>query len=275
MASSNQPGSLLRRREFLSRFLGNGMLALGGSLFGVAAAYEIYARRAQAGLSNLRRGNFRFDGRPQQSVADVAKDSPAFGPQMASQAPSTITASPETPTAAPTPPPSGDPAVFAASAPAQQSPDVTPDMLPMKINIPSIGLNGARVINVGTRIEKGVLVWETADHAVGYHIGTGVPGRPGNVVLSGHISSPIRGEGSIFHSLPSLADKIGSHVAVQTGDGTWYDYVITGTDVVTPADTWVMNTTTNAVVSLLTCVPDGVYTQRFIARGEFRGKSTT
>jgi LPXTG-site transpeptidase (sortase) family protein len=115
-------------------------------------------------------------------------------------------------------------------------------------------------------------VWQTADHAVGYLIGTALPGRTGNMVLSGHISSPVRGEGNVFHALPNLADKIGSRVSVQTVDGSWFVYSITGTDVVTPADTWVLDPTPKATVTLVTCVPDGVYTHRFVARGDYVGR---
>ncbi|HLG73270.1 MAG TPA: sortase, partial [Chloroflexota bacterium] len=62
--------------------------------------------------------------------------------------------------------------------------------------------------------------------------------------------------------------KLGSRVSVQTAGGDWYHYTITGTNVVLPTDTWVMDPASAPVVTLLTCVPDGVYTHRFVAVGK-------
>ena len=55
---------------------------------------------------------------------------------------------------------------------------------------------------VGLLDRKGQIAWETAPFAVGQHKGLAGPGQNGNMVLSGHISSP--GEGAIFHHLPDL-----------------------------------------------------------------------
>lgn len=267
MATDRGMSRRVGRRELFSRFMGNSMLALGGSLFGVAAAYEIYSRRAEAGLAGLRRGNYQLPGQPQVSAVASSSDT-----APATAQPATATPSAETGTAAATAVPGVEPDL-PATAPAQQAADVTPEMLPVKLTIAAIGLKEARVVEVGTRIEKGQLVWETADHAVGHHTGTAVPGRDGNCVLSGHISSPVKGEGNIFRSLPNLADNIGSTASVQTLDGSWYHYKIVGTDVVTPSDTAVLNPTPKPMLTLLTCVPDGVYTYRFVALGEYMGKS--
>ncbi len=260
----------LRRREFLSRLGGNGLLAVGGSLFGAAAAYEIYSRNSQAGLARLKRGNYQIAGFVLPVATSVATQAAATSTSPIAQ-PTDVPSDAEPITA---PLAAGaEPAEALASAPAVPLPNILPGMLPVKLSVPTIGLRDAKVMEVGTRIEKGQLVWETADHAVGHHIGSAVPGQPGNVVLSGHISSPVRGEGSIFHNLPALADNLKSRVAIQTGDGTWYYYDIIGTDVVTPADTRVIGPTTAPVVTLLTCVPDGVYTHRFVAIGTYAGKT--
>ena len=48
----------------------------------------------------------------------------------------------------------------------------------------------------------GQIAWETAPFAIGQHKGLAGPGQNGNMVLSGHISSP--NEGAVFHSLPDL-----------------------------------------------------------------------
>ena len=258
------------RRDFMARFLGNSMLAVGGSLFGVAAAYELYSRQAESGLAGLRRGSYHPDVAAQEvsavaPTASVAATVDAAGTLSPEVAAATATSGDSVPGA--------EPPLFVADHPAQQAPDVTPAMLPVKLSIPSIGLTGARVVEVGTRIDKGQLVWETADHAVGHNIGSAVPGQAGNMILSGHISSPVRGEGNIFHNLPTLADKIGSRASIQAGDGSWHHYDIVATDVVSPADTGVLEPTQSPVLTLLTCVPDGVYTHRFVAIGTSAGKT--
>jgi LPXTG-site transpeptidase (sortase) family protein len=155
-----------------------------------------------------------------------------------------------------------EPAVFAATS---DVPTETPPALaaPAGLSIPAIGLD-APVIPIGVREENGELVWETADHAVGYHLGTALPGRPGNTVLSGHISSPVRGEGDVFRNLPQV--EPGDAVIVTTGDGRTFRYLVDATTVVEPTDTWVMSPTTDQTLTLITCVPDGVYTHRFVAR---------
>jgi sortase A len=251
------------------RFAGNSLLAVGGSLFGAAAAYQIYRNRAEADLSRLKRGSFSL---PTAAAAQVpsAANSSVQPAQSDAATPAGAAASDTSDTAVATP--SGEePAVFAAKQEATPAPGVQPGMLPVKLRIQSIGLNDAKVIEVGTAVEKGVLVWVTADHAVGHHMGTAVPGQTGNCVLSGHISSPVRGQGNIFHSLPSLADKIGSTASVQVADGSWHHYQIVGTNVVTPAETWVTDPTPTPVLTLLTCVPDGVYSHRFLAVGRYLG----
>ena len=258
----------VRRREFFVRFVGNGLLAVGGSLFGAAAAYQVYRNRSEADLSRLKRGTFS-----QPAAAQVTAPPAGAQPQPANDTrPAQSRETSATPSDASIPPPSGaEPAVFAAKQEATQAAGVQPGMLPVKLRVQSIGLNDAKVVEVGTEMDKGVLVWATADHAVGHHMGSAVPGQTGNCVLSGHISSPVRGEGNVFHSLPSLADKIGSVASVQVAQGTWHHYQIVGTNVVTPAETWVLDPTPTPMLTLLTCVPDGVYTHRFIAVGKYLG----
>ncbi len=257
------------RRVFLGRYLGNTMLAAGGSLVGAAAAYQIYRHQAEADLGSLRRGTLAIPGAPVAPAASAAAQTGAA--QSTAAAGSTVAAGSQAAgalAAPPTPADGSEPAVFAAQTPAPSAANVPPGLLPVKLRIESIGLSDVPVIEVGTRLDKGQLVWETADHAVGHLLGTGLPGAPGNMVLAGHISSPLKGEGSVFKNLPGIANKLGSRVSVQTASGAWYHYTITGTNVVLPTDTWVMDPATAPVVTLLTCVPDGVYTHRFVALGQ-------
>ena len=77
--------------------------------------------------------------------------------------------------------------------------------VPERLQIPSIDLD-SKVVAVGTKTDdKGRLLWETAAFAVGHHKGSGLPGESGNVVLSGHISSPR--EGNVFNKLPQVEER--------------------------------------------------------------------
>jgi LPXTG-site transpeptidase (sortase) family protein len=132
--------------------------------------------------------------------------------------------------------------------------------LPAKrLIIPTLGLD-SKVIQLGTRLDKrGQLAWETAAFAIGHHRGTAGPGQNGNMVLSGHISSP--GEGAVFHRLPEL--KVGEGVIVAT-DERQYLYRVAETKVVTPDQVSVMEPTPDPTATLITCVPDGIYSHRLV-----------
>ena len=140
----------------------------------------------------------------------------------------------------------------------QKAPGVQP--LPAKrLIIPSLGLD-SKVIQLATKLDKrGQLAWETAPFAVGHHRGTAGPGQNGNMVLSGHISSP--GEGAIFHHLPEL--KVGDGVIVGT-DERQYLYRVVDTRVVTPDEVSVMQATPDPTATLITCVPDRIYSHRLV-----------
>lgn len=134
---------------------------------------------------------------------------------------------------------------------------------PEHLVIPSIEVD-SKVIPIGTKLDdKGTLIWETAAFAVGYHRGTGLPGEPGNVVLSGHISSPR--EGAVFNKLPKLT--LGDGVIVSAGERQ-YLYVVRDVKTVTPDAVEVLDPTDRSIVTLITCVPDGVYSHRLIVQAE-------
>lgn len=151
------------------------------------------------------------------------------------------------------------PSVFQPPEQLVAQPVVYPPAL--RISIPSIGVD-APVVELGTvRNEKGELVWETAKHAVGHHIGTANPGERGNVVMSGHISSPVRGEGNVFANLPDL--KVGETVTVQTASQT-YRYRVADRRVVDPSEISVMGPTSAQTLTLITCFPDWIYSHRLV-----------
>ena len=152
------------------------------------------------------------------------------------------------------------------SSPSQQpAMDVQPLPQPkpgaFRVLIPDIGVD-SQIVELATKYdEKGVLVWDTPKHAVGHHKGTANPGETGNVVLSGHISSPISQEGNVFSQLPKL--QPGAEVQLQTAQGT-YIYKAVGRQVVEPTAVEVMDPTSSPTVTLITCYPDFIYTHRLV-----------
>ena len=135
--------------------------------------------------------------------------------------------------------------------------------MPERLQIPSIDLD-TKVVPVGTKTDaQGHFLWETAAFAVGHHKGSALPGESGNVVLSGHISSPR--EGNVFNKLPKVEE--GDGIIITTAERT-YLYVVTETKVVTPDAVEVLDPTDSAIVTMLTCVPDGIYSHRLVVRAE-------
>jgi LPXTG-site transpeptidase (sortase) family protein len=128
-----------------------------------------------------------------------------------------------------------------------------------RLIIPTIGLD-TKVIQLGTKLDKyGQIAWETAPFAVGQHKGLAGPGQNGNMILSGHISSP--NEGAVFHHLPDL--QVGEGVIVGT-DERQYLYRVESVKTVTPDQVAVLDQTPDPTATLITCVPDGIYSHRLV-----------
>jgi LPXTG-site transpeptidase (sortase) family protein len=184
-----------------------------------------------------------------------------------------------TPTAQPTP--ALDPIVPSEALPpsAYGGPDAEEHVLPVpdgkpviaalpvkRIVIPTIGLD-SKVIQLGTKLDKnGNIAWETAPFAVGQHKGLAGPGQNGNMVLSGHISSP--NEGAVFHHLPEI--KVGDGMIVAT-DERQFLYTVTDIKTVTPDQVSVLDQTTDPTATLITCVPDGIYSHRLVVTAHLVG----
>ena len=128
-----------------------------------------------------------------------------------------------------------------------------------RLVIPTLGLD-SKVIQLGTKLDRrGQLAWETAPFAVGQHKGLAGPGQNGNMVLSAHISSP--NEGAVFHHLPDL--KVGEGVIVGTEERQFL-YRVVDVKTVTPDEVSVLDQTPDPTVTLITCVPDGIYSHRLV-----------
>jgi sortase A len=103
--------------------------------------------------------------------------------------------------------------------------------------------------------------WEQLKKGVGQHIGSADPGKNGNMVLSAH--NDIFGE--LFRDLDKL--KPGDEIRVQTSMQE-YTYRVTGMRIVNPTEVSVMAPTAKATVTLISCYPYLVDTERIVVFGE-------
>lgn len=125
------------------------------------------------------------------------------------------------------------------------------------IKIPAIGVNAPIVQGDG---------WEELKRGVGQHIGTADPGENGNLVLTGH--NDIYGE--VFRELNGL--RVGDEVTVFTAT-TSYVYVITEKMIVAPTFVEVLEPTPDATLTLISCYPYRIDSQRIVVLAELKPNS--
>lgn len=119
-----------------------------------------------------------------------------------------------------------------------------------RIEIPRLGVSA--IIKTGTDAR-------TLQLAVGHISGTAMPGESGNVGLAGH-------RDTFFRRLRDIRTE--DEIRVTTAD-RMYSYRVERTNVVEPGDLWVLDPTTHAALTLVTCYPFsyvGSAPQRFIVR---------
>lgn len=120
------------------------------------------------------------------------------------------------------------------------------------LTIPSINLEVAMREGVGSYSLR---------YTVGHYPKSAMPGETGNCVIMGHRNYTY---GEFFNRLDELA--AGDEIVLERG-GTNYTYTVTETFVVDPGDTYVLDATEDATVTLITCTPVRVATHRLIVRG--------
>jgi sortase A len=127
--------------------------------------------------------------------------------------------------------------------------------------VPTPGPSHARRIRIpDIRVDAPVVQgdgWKQLMQGVGQHIGTANPGERGNVVLSAH--NDIFGE--IFRYLEELEE--GDEIILETLTQT-VRYEVVRIDYVEPTDVSAMESTNEAVVTLISCYPYRVDTQRIV-----------
>lgn len=124
-----------------------------------------------------------------------------------------------------------------------------------RIVIPSINVDATVVEGDG---------WEELKKGAGHHVGSANPGENSNCVISAH--NDVFGE--IFKDIQHL--ESGDKVTVYAGDMP-YDYVVRAKRVVEPSEVSVMDPTPDPILTLITCHPYMIDTQRMIVIAELVG----
>ena len=160
-----------------------------------------------------------------------------------------------TPTATTAPPPveiAAAPVAVAAPAPKKNALVRVGEIL-----IPKIGLVHPIYEGVDLKV---------VDHGPGHWPGSAMPGELGNAVFAGHRvthSHPFR---RIHELVP------GDEIIFRTEMGE-FTYQMTRQEIVFPDDTWIVDPTEDATVTLFACHPPGSARQRIVVRASFRKSS--
>ncbi|MBQ9605156.1 MAG: class D sortase [Firmicutes bacterium] len=97
--------------------------------------------------------------------------------------------------------------------------------------------------------------------SVGHFPGTAMPGQVGNFAVVGHRSYRY---GAYFNRLDELEN--GDIVRIKTADGI-FSYMVDSKMIVEPNDTWVLEPSEAATMTLVTCTPIRTATHRLIIKG--------
>lgn len=138
---------------------------------------------------------------------------------------------------------------------------VTPVPLPTVEPQPE---NAVRIVIPSIKVDAPVVEgddWESLKLGVAHHIGSANPGEKSNMVLSAH--NDIYGE--IFRYLPDmqLEDEIIVYTATRT-----YRYVVKAKRLIEPTQVEVMDPSRTPIVTLISCYPYLIDTQRIVIVGE-------
>ncbi|MBN1440802.1 MAG: class D sortase [Anaerolineales bacterium] len=124
---------------------------------------------------------------------------------------------------------------------------------PLRLDLPSIGKTNMPVVQGDG--------WEQLKQGVGHHIGSANPGTTGNVVLSAH--NDIFGE--LFRDLDRL--QPGDEAVVYTATQK-FAYRVVAIRIVEPTDVSVLAPTGRPTLTLISCYPYMVDTQRIVVTAE-------
>jgi LPXTG-site transpeptidase (sortase) family protein len=142
-----------------------------------------------------------------------------------------------------------------------------------RISIPGIGVDALiEPLNVITE-DDGTRRYESPVHVVGSIPETANPGERGNGWLFGHLESPLRGEGNVFHRLPEVPEYLNNgdpiYVSIETDEGE-YLYQMVSSKVI-PQEELELYDTDDATITLVTCSRRPFYDHRQIVTAKLVG----
>ncbi len=128
---------------------------------------------------------------------------------------------------------------------------------PTRVRMPRIDVDTG-VIEAGFSLGQ----WDVPRYTGGHYWPiAGYPGLSGNIVIAGHVGY----RNTIFNHLPNA--QVGDDLYV-TVAGRERHYRVSEIMTLLPSETWVMAPTSEELVTLITCVPIGVYSHRLIVRAK-------
>lgn len=140
----------------------------------------------------------------------------------------------------------------AAEEEAQVFASVSTGGLPTRIVVPAADVD-APIAEVGVVIRDGAATWETAWHGAGHHMDSALPGQPGNMVITGHVSVANRNNLAVFKHLDQVAE--GDTIDVYSG-ADLYRYTVTRVIVASPDAVNLLKSNAGSTVTLITCTKD-------------------
>ena len=152
-----------------------------------------------------------------------------------------------------------------ADPPPRTRPSAPPANERAKVPIVKIGEIRIPKIGLVHPVYEGVTL-TVVDRGPGHWPGSAVPGQLGNAVFAGH---------RVTHSHPFRhVDKLvpGDEIIFVMPNGT-FTYKMTKQEIVKPTDTWIVNPTPDATLTLFACHPPGSAAKRIVIRGVFSSRT--
>jgi sortase A len=229
-----------RRRWDLARVLGTlgGWLIAAGLIVLLFVAYQLWGTGIRAAQSQARLEN-RFEERVAAAQAATASTTTTG----ASATSSTTTSG----TAETTPPAPSTTAAPLVLPPTAEGEDL------FRIEMPSIGED--HIVVAGTKVED-------LRKGPGHYPSTPLPGEIGNVGIAGHRTT----WGQPFYDIDRL--QTGDEIVLTNLLGMRFVYRVTEQLIVSPSDTWVVNPTPTATLTLTSCHPRFSAAQRIVVKAE-------
>ena len=124
--------------------------------------------------------------------------------------------------------------------------------LPTRVVIGNAGID-TTIAEVGVFDDGGRPAWETAWHSAGHHLDSALPGQPGNMVITGHVSVADRANAAVFRTLETVTE--GDVIEVYSGDAV-FRYAVSRVSIVPPTAVKLLRSDQDSVVTLITCTRD-------------------